>query len=64
MTFDYKGWGDSAGPRSRLAPYSRVQDVQAAMTFLTLQEEVDPGSHRYLRHQLWWGYSNLGGGCR
>src|SRR6266849_5754743 len=25
MTFDYKGWGDSAGPRSRLAPYSRVR---------------------------------------
>jgi len=21
MTFDYKGWGDSEGPRSRLAPY-------------------------------------------
>src|ERR1700761_9446237 len=24
LTFDYKGWGDSEGPRSRLAPYSRV----------------------------------------
>ena len=41
MTFDYKGWGDSEGPRSRLAPYSRVMDVQAAMTFLGLQSEVD-----------------------
>ena len=41
MTFDYKGWGDSEGPRSRLAPYSRVMDVQAAMTFLGLQPEVD-----------------------
>ncbi len=40
MTFDYKGWGDSEGPPSRLAPYSRVADVQAAMTFLTLQPEV------------------------
>ena len=41
MTFDYKGWGDSEGTRSRLAPYSRVVDVQAAMTFLGLQPEVD-----------------------
>ena len=41
MTFDYKGWGDSEGSRSRLAPYSRVMDVQAAMTFLGLQPEVD-----------------------
>ena len=41
MTFDYKGWGDSDGPRSRLAPYSRVMDVQAAMTFLGMQPEVD-----------------------
>jgi predicted alpha/beta hydrolase len=30
LTFDYKGWGESEGPRSRLAPYSRVADVQAA----------------------------------
>ena len=41
MTFDYKGWGDSEGTRSRLAPYSRVMDVQAAMTFLALQPEAD-----------------------
>jgi uncharacterized protein len=40
VTFDYKGWGESEGPRSRLAPYSRVLDVQAAMTFLSLQPEV------------------------
>ncbi len=26
MTFDYKGWGESEGTRSRLAPYSRVAD--------------------------------------
>lgn len=41
LTFDYKGWGKSEGPRSRLAPMSRVADVQAALTFLGLQEEVD-----------------------
>lgn len=42
ITFDYKGWGDSEGPRSRLAPYSRVADVQAALTFLGTLPEVDP----------------------
>ena len=42
MTFDYKGWGASEGPRTRLAPYSRVADVQAAMTFLGMQAEVNP----------------------
>ena len=41
LTFDYKGWGDSDGPRSRLAPYSRVADVQAALSFLGAQPEVD-----------------------
>ena len=42
LTFDYKGWGESGGPRSRLAPWSRVADVQAALTFLGAQPEVDP----------------------
>jgi len=41
MTFDYKGWGESAGPRTRLAPYSRVADVQAALTFFGTLPEVD-----------------------
>jgi uncharacterized protein len=42
LTFDYKGWGESEGPRSRLAPYSRVADVQAALTFVGTLPEVDP----------------------
>ena len=41
MTFDYKGWGESEGTRSRLAPYSRGADVQAAMTYLGIQPEAD-----------------------
>ena len=41
LSFDYKGWGDSEGPRSRLAPYSRVADAQAALTWLAAQEMVD-----------------------
>jgi uncharacterized protein len=42
LTFDYKGWGDSEGPRSRLAPYGRVADVQAALTFIGTLPSVDP----------------------
>ena len=42
LNFDYKGWGDSDGPKTRLAPYSRVADVQAALSFLATQPEVAP----------------------
>lgn len=42
LTFDYKGWGKSEGARTRLAPYSRVADVQAAFTFLSIHPQVDP----------------------
>jgi dipeptidyl aminopeptidase/acylaminoacyl peptidase len=41
MTFDYKGWGDSDGPKARLSPYGRVIDSQAALTFLAAQPMVD-----------------------
>ena len=41
LAFDYKGWGESEGPRTRLAPYSRVADVQAALTCLEAQAGVD-----------------------
>jgi uncharacterized protein len=41
LTFDYKGWGDSEGPRSRLSPYGRVIDSQAALTWLAAQPMVD-----------------------
>ncbi|MGD9536180.1 MAG: alpha/beta hydrolase [Alphaproteobacteria bacterium] len=40
LTFDYKGWGESAGARGRLAPFSRVADAQAALSFLAMQPEV------------------------
>ena len=42
LTFDYKGWGQSEGSPLRLSPYGRVEDTQAALTFLSLQKEVDP----------------------
>jgi dipeptidyl aminopeptidase/acylaminoacyl peptidase len=41
MTFDYKGWGNSEGPSNRLAPFSRVHDVQAALTIFSTLPEVD-----------------------
>jgi uncharacterized protein len=41
LTFDYKGWGESDGPKSRLSPYGRVIDSQAALTFLGAQPMVD-----------------------
>ncbi len=41
LTFNYKGWGKSEGPPLRLAPFGRVEDTQAALTFLELQPEVD-----------------------
>ena len=40
LAFDYKGWGESGGPRLRLAPYGRVEDTQAALTFLSTQPSV------------------------
>src|SRR5687768_8439895 len=42
LTFDYKGWGESEGPRNRLAPYGRVADVRAAVTFLTQGDQNRP----------------------
>jgi uncharacterized protein len=41
LTFDYKGWGESEGSPSRLAPYSRVYDVQSALTFMTTLPQVN-----------------------
>ena len=60
MTFDYKGWGESEGTRSRLAPYSRVADVQAALTFLGLQPEVDEDRMGLYGTSYGGGYSVLG----
>jgi hypothetical protein len=43
LVFDYRGFGDSEGPRSRLHPEEQVLDVRAALTFLTGAPQVDPG---------------------
>lgn len=44
LTFDYKGWGESEGLRTRLAPWSRVADVIAAVTML--KEALNLGLER------------------
>ena len=41
LAFDYKGWGASEGPRARLAPFGRVADTLAALTFLETRPGVD-----------------------
>ncbi len=40
LAFDYRGWGKSEGPPLRLSPFGRVEDTQAALTFLAQQAEV------------------------
>ncbi len=40
LAFDYKGWGESEGSKTRLAPHGRVADVQAALTYLAHRPEV------------------------
>jgi pimeloyl-ACP methyl ester carboxylesterase len=42
MVFDYRGFGDSEGPRHRLIPLEQVDDARAALTFLADQPQVDP----------------------
>lgn len=41
LIFDYRGFGASEGPRGELIPLERVEDARNAVTFLSLQPEVD-----------------------
>lgn len=42
LIFDYRGWGESDGERGRLIPMEQVEDVRNALTFLAVQDCVDP----------------------
>jgi pimeloyl-ACP methyl ester carboxylesterase len=42
LAFDYRGFGASEGERGRLVPQDWVEDVRAAVSFLTTVSEVDP----------------------
>lgn len=41
LTFDYRGFGESEGPRGRLIPWEQVHDIRNAITFLQCEPEVD-----------------------
>lgn len=41
LTFDYRGFGESEGPRWRMIPQEQVKDISSAITFLQLQDSVD-----------------------
>ena len=43
LTFDYRGFGESEGPRWRLIPQEQVNDLRAALTFLSDLPHVDAG---------------------
>src|SRR3954466_7452058 len=40
LVFDYRGVGDSEGPRE-LSPSVQLQDLVSAVTYLTTREDVD-----------------------
>ena len=44
LIFDYRGFGESGGPRWRLIPREQVNDVRAALTFVADQPQVDADS--------------------
>lgn len=42
LTFDYRGFGESEGPKNRIVPLEQVQDIRDALTLLSTQPRVDP----------------------
>ena len=42
LIFDYRGFGDSEGPKWRLIPMEQIDDLRNALTWLEAQPEVDP----------------------
>ena len=42
LAFDYRGFGESDGPRSRLIPREQINDARAAVTYLADLPYVDP----------------------
>ena len=51
LSFDYRGFGESEGPRNRLVPSMQVEDARSAITFLETVAEVD--SARNSRLHAW-----------
>ena len=42
LRFDYRGFGESEGPRHRLIPLEQIEDIRNGLTFLGTRDEVDP----------------------
>jgi uncharacterized protein len=38
---DYRGWGDSGGPRGEIVPLRQVDDVRNALSYLETRDDVD-----------------------
>jgi pimeloyl-ACP methyl ester carboxylesterase len=41
VTFDYRGFGDSDGEKGRLVPSMQIDDIQAAIAFVSQLEHID-----------------------
>jgi uncharacterized protein len=39
---DYRGWGDSGGPRGEIVPLRQVDDARNALSYLETRDDVDP----------------------
>jgi uncharacterized protein len=44
LRFDYRGCGDSEGPRGRVIPTEEVADAQSAITYMASRDDVDPSA--------------------
>ena len=42
LRFDYRGFGESEGPRHRLIPLEQIEDIRNGLTYLGTCDEVDP----------------------
>ena len=42
LAFDYRGIGESEGPRGKMYPLELVEDVRSALTYLEVHPKVDP----------------------
>ena len=42
LRFDYRGFGESEGPRHRLIPLEQIEDIRNGLTCLGVRPEVDP----------------------
>ena len=54
LSFDYRGFGGSEGPKWRIMALEQIDDIRNAITFLAAQPEVDPDRIGV------WGTSNGG----